>query len=137
MNFIIRNKIFRGYFVLEDVYMKQFIVKCLYSSNLCLFIFVFLSFGLFVFVLVFFTIHYNNNTFNLFGPYWAKGKLAQLSFYENENLFSCLFGHNIISNGLYQAIKNKIVAKKTTEASFSLVQYEPKKHQSVKSSTRN
>ena len=29
--------------------------------------------------------------------------------------FSCLFGHNIISNGLYQAIKNNIVAKKTTE----------------------
>ena len=30
-----------------------------------------------------------------------------------ENEFSCHFGHNIISNGLYQAIRIKIVAKKT------------------------
>ena len=34
---------------------------------------------------------------------------------KKENLFICLFGHDIISNGLYQAIKNNIVAKKTTE----------------------
>ena len=30
---------------------------------------------------------------------WPKGKLAYLSFYENRELFSCLFGHDIISNG--------------------------------------
>ena len=46
-----------------------------------------------------------------------------------ENEFSYLFGHNIISNGLYQAIRNNIVAKKN---SFSFFQYGPKKLQSVK-----
>ena len=34
---------------------------------------------------------------------------------KKKNEFSRLFGHNIISNGLYQAIRNNIVAKKTTE----------------------
>ena len=34
---------------------------------------------------------------------------------KKENKFSCLFGHCIISNGLYQAIRNNIVPKKTTE----------------------
>ena len=34
---------------------------------------------------------------------------------KKENEFSCLFGHNIISNDLYQAIKNNIVIKKSTE----------------------
>ena len=33
---------------------------------------------------------------------------------KKKNEFSYLFGHNIISNGLYQAIKNNIVAKNTT-----------------------
>ena len=40
-------------------------------------------------------------------------------FMKKENEFSCLFGHIIISNGLYQD-------------NFPLVQYEPKKHQTVK-----
>ena len=31
------------------------------------------------------------------------------------DMFSCLFGHNIIFNGLYQAFRNNIVVKKTTE----------------------
>ena len=56
---------------------------------------------------------------------------------KKENEFSCLFGHNITCNGLYQAIRINIVAKKTTElvlllASFPSAQYEPKKHKSVK-----
>ena len=34
---------------------------------------------------------------------------------KNENEFCCLYGYNIISNGLYHAIRNNIVAKKTTE----------------------
>ena len=36
-------------------------------------------------------------------------------FMKKENKFSCLFGHNIISNCLYKAIRKHIVAKKTTE----------------------
>ena len=34
---------------------------------------------------------------------------------KKENEFNRLFDHNIISNGLYQAIRNNIAAKKTTE----------------------
>ena len=34
---------------------------------------------------------------------------------KKENEFIVFFGHNIISNGLYQVIRNNIVAKKTTE----------------------
>ena len=34
---------------------------------------------------------------------------------KKENEFCCLFGHNIISNGLYQVIRNNIETKKTTE----------------------
>ena len=37
---------------------------------------------------------------------------------KKENEFSCLFGHNIISNGLYQAIRYNVEAKKTTEFVF-------------------
>ena len=37
---------------------------------------------------------------------------------KNENEFSCHFGQNIISNDLYQAIRNNIVAKKTIELVF-------------------
>ena len=32
---------------------------------------------------------------------------------KKENEFSCIFGHNIISNGLYQAIRNNIDYKTT------------------------
>ena len=34
---------------------------------------------------------------------------------KKKNEFSCLFGHNIISNGLTYAIRYNIVAKKTTK----------------------
>ena len=34
---------------------------------------------------------------------------------KKDNEFSCLFSYNIISNGLYQDIRNNIMAKKTTE----------------------
>ena len=51
----------------------------------------------------------------IFGPLWAKGKLTWLTFYENGERVQLFFGNNIISNGLYQAIRNNIVAKNTTE----------------------
>ena len=61
---------------------------------------------------------------------------------KKENEFICLFGHNIISNCLYQAIRIDIVVKKTTELVLlfhkkktMLVFLSPivaKKHQSVK-----
>ena len=47
-----------------------------------------------------------------FGPYWAKGK--RYIFIKKENKFSCIFGYNIIFNGLYLAIRNNILAKKKT-----------------------
>ena len=39
-------------------------------------------------------------------------------FMKKENEFSSLFGHNIISNGLYQTNRINIVAKNTTEPAF-------------------
>ena len=61
---------------------------------------------------------------------------------KKKNRFSCLFGYNIISNVLYQAIRNNTVAEKTTklvlffhkniQASFSLAQYGPIMRQNVK-----
>ena len=50
------------------------------------------------------------NTLMLFSPYLAKGKHAQLSFFMKKE-FSCLFGHDIISNGLYQAIRNNNIGR--------------------------
>ena len=54
------------------------------------------------------------NTLKLFGPYQAKGKLVQLYFYEKGERVQLSLA-NIISNGLIQAMRNNIVAIKTTE----------------------
>ena len=51
----------------------------------------------------------------IFWPILGQRKTSLVIFYEKEREFSCLFDHNIISNGLYQALRNKIVAKMTTE----------------------
>ena len=51
------------------------------------------------------------NTLKLFWLILGQRKLAFLSFYEKEKEFSCHFGHNIISNGLNQAIRNNIGQK--------------------------
>ena len=40
------------------------------------------------------------NALMRFGPYWAKGKLAWLSFYENGEQTLFFFVNNFISNGL-------------------------------------
>ena len=45
----------------------------------------------------------------------AKANSLNCLFMKKENELSCLFDHNIISNGIYQVIRNNIVAKKTTE----------------------
>ena len=55
------------------------------------------------------------NTLMLFWPIISQRKTSLVFFLRKENEFSCLFGHNIISLGLYQAIRNNIVTKKTTE----------------------
>ena len=60
-----------------------------------------------------------NLIFNTLQLFWLILGLRKTSLviilWKNENEFSCLFGHNIIFNDLYKAIRNNIVAKKTNE----------------------
>ena len=59
------------------------------------------------------------NTLKLFWPILGQRKTSLVVFFmKKENEFSCLFGQNIFSNGLYQVIRNNIVAKKTAELVF-------------------
>ena len=49
-------------------------------------------------------------------PIFGQRKTSLVVFFmKKKNEFSCLFGPNVISNRIYQAIRNNIVAKKTTE----------------------
>ena len=50
-----------------------------------------------------------------------KENYLSYNFMKKKSEFSCLFGHNIISNGLCQTIRNNIVAKKTTELKLGIV----------------
>ena len=51
---------------------------------------------------------------------WPKENELSYIFIKKENEFSCLIGHNIISNGLFQAIRNNIGQKRELN-SFSFL----------------
>ena len=51
------------------------------------------------------------NTLKHFWPRLGQRKTSLDIFMKRENKFSYLFGHNIISNGIYQAIRNNFGQK--------------------------
>ena len=61
------------------------------------------------------------NTLILFWLTLGQWKTSKVVFLKKKNEFSCLFGHNIISNSLYQTIRNDIGKKRQLNSFFFFI----------------